>query len=124
MGQAGDFPSFIGHHLVCTKRAWQLIQPIITNSVELLPLTCREAQYFVIKINDLVDPLDYSKSIYEDGFGGLIKVKSYVFNDEIIKNKHMFWFSRGYLTVVSETFKTFVEDHHLKSLIFRQLQML
>jgi len=121
-GEVGDFPSFQGHDLVFTEKSWKIMQPLINDVVEILPLSCTDGcEYKLIKILDIIDCLDYSKSVYEDAIGGFVTVESYVFHEEAIKDKHIFWFSKGHHAVVSERFKDVVEEHQLKGLDFRWL---
>ncbi|GBE91136.1 imm11 family protein [Nostoc cycadae] len=120
--QVGDFPSFLAQELVFNERSWQIIQPLITNSVEPLPLICKDrTQYITIKILDLVDCLDYSQSVYRQSAGGFIQIDLYVFHEAMIASKDIFWLSKAYHAVVSQKFKDIVEENKLKGLSFRKL---
>lgn len=122
VGKVGDFPSFQGRDIVFTEKSWSIMQPLIANAVEPLPLFCTDGhQYTLIKIIDLVDCLDYSKSIYEDAVGGFLRVKYYVFKEKMIDNKNIFWLKKAHHPVVSQRFKDTVDKHHLQGIEFRKL---
>jgi hypothetical protein len=121
-GQAGDFPSFLAQELVFNERAWQIIQPLIANSVEPLPLVGTDGkQYITVKVIDILDCLDYSQSVYRQSAGGFIQVDSYVFQEDSIVGKNIFWLPKAYHVVVSQNFKDVIEDNKLEGLSFRKL---
>lgn len=121
MEKPGDFPSFIARHLVFTQKSWQIMYPLIANSVEPLELNSATDKYTVIKIVDIVDCLDYSKSIYRRSGGGILLIDSYVFNEDLIRAKNIFWLPEAYQTIVSETFKNCVESNGLEGLVFEKV---
>jgi hypothetical protein len=119
----GDFPSFLAQCIVFNEKSWKLLQALIADAIEPLPLISTDGnQYITIKVLDLVDCLDYSQSVYRQSAGGFIQVSSYVFQQEDnIVGKHIFWLPKAYHAVVSEEFKNLVEQNQLKGLIFKQL---
>ena len=116
----GDFIGLPGT-LGCNKQAYKILEPLIKNSVELLPLNCKEGNYSLIKVTDIVDCLDYDNSTidrFDDG--RVMWVDSFAFYPEKIQNKHIFKIPElNAVYLVSQTFKNCVEIHGLEGLIFR-----
>lgn len=121
VGKPGDFPSFIARHLVFTKKSWGIMYPLIASSVEPLELNSVADRYTVIKIVDIIDCLDYSRSTYRRSAGGILLIDSYVFNEDAVEAKNIFWLPEAYQTIVSETFKKCVENNGLEGLVFEKI---
>jgi hypothetical protein len=121
IGKHGDFPSFISCHLVFTDKSWEIVYPLIASSIEPLILNSTEGAYTTIKIVDIVDCLDYSRSTYKRSAGGILLIDSYIFKEELVKEKNIFWLPEAYQTIVSDTFKDCVESSGLEGLAFEQI---
>jgi hypothetical protein len=123
MGKSGDFPSFVGLNLVFSERVWNYLEDIIIGSVEALPIETSAGEcFFYIKVLEKLDCLDYSKSIWRKNPSGLIMVNSYVFQEDLIKDKNIFWLPCNNQFFVSNLFKERVEKLSLEGLYFEQLE--
>jgi hypothetical protein len=122
MDRTGDFPSFVGLNLVFSERAWNYLEDLISDSVEALPMeTITGEIFFYIKVLEKIDCIDYSKSIWRKNSSGLIMVESYVFQEDLIRNKNIFWLPCNNHFIVSELFKDKVERLSLEGLHFEKL---
>jgi hypothetical protein len=122
-GKSGEFPSLLGHTLVFSEKAWKILQSLIKESVELLPLTCNSSNYNVIKVINVVDCLDYSRANVKrfQSSGRVMHIVSYAFKDEHIENRNIFQLPEPKNVLVSQAFKDCVENEGLEGLIFRQV---
>ncbi len=121
--KSSDFPSLSGHDLIFSEKAWQILQPLIEKSVELLPLKCDSGHYSVIKVVDVVDCLDYSRAKLKrfSSSGRVMKIESYAFKDECIGDRNIFQLPEPKTILVSQAFKDCIEKNGLKGLIFQQV---
>jgi hypothetical protein len=84
--KSGHFPSLSGHTLVVSEEAWKILQLLIGNSVQLLPLNCSSGNYTIIQIVDVVDCLDYTRAgvrRYRSS-GRVMAIDSYAFKENCI----------------------------------------
>jgi hypothetical protein len=119
VGKAGDFPSLIGGVPVFSLRAWEVLRPLIDNTVEALPLETDGGSYYMIHVLDHIDALDYARAeVTRFSEGDVMWVDSYAFKPGLLKGKHMFKLpeSARSLVYVSEAFKTLVEKAGLEGL--------
>lgn len=122
----GDFPAIGWAAPVFSKRAWNVLRPLIDQVVEALPLIHPLGQpYYVINVLDITDCLDLdrcqtNKSLDNPRFS---RIYSYAFNEDMIKGKHIFKSvaMKGLDTYVSSTFTRLVEDNGLCGLRFPQI---
>lgn len=121
-GKPGDFPSFSALDLVFSERAWNYLEDLLSGSVEALPLrTAKNDIFFYIKVLDKLDCLDYERSIWKQNPSGLVRVESYIFQEKLVRGKHIFWLPRVNHFIVSESFKDLVERCSLEGLTFQQI---
>jgi hypothetical protein len=120
----GDFLTVIAYSFACNKGAWKVLEPLIGDSVELLPLECSEGEFNLLKVINIIDCLDYSKA---DVFrfqetGRVLHVRKYAFKEDLIRDRHFFAIpEKKYGILVSQSFKDLVEQNQLKGLTFKQV---
>ena len=109
---------------VFSKRAVEILRPLIQNSIEELELQFEEAEYYGINVTTVLDVIDYSKSkykMYSDG-KRIMVFEKYAFricnelnNNNIFKivDEPSRW------EFVSDRFKQIVEENHLSGFKFK-----
>jgi hypothetical protein len=122
----GDFPSlFGGVPPVFSKRAIEILNPLIADSTEILPLMGLEGEFSVVNVIDVVDCLDHQRSEYIrfESSGRIMHIEHYVFKKDYLKNKHIFRIPEEVVSAVfvSDAFKTLVEQNRLEGLIFKKV---
>ncbi|HLO46818.1 MAG TPA: DUF1629 domain-containing protein [Kamptonema sp.] len=123
-GKPGDFPAIVGFHQTLSERAVRILQPIMGESVELLPVVCTTGErYFVIKIVDVVDCLDYSRAVVRRNShsGRVTVIDSFAFKDGCIGDRNIFRLPELNRALVSQAFKDCVENNGLEGLRFKQV---
>ncbi len=121
----GDFPSLCPF-LVFSSRARKVLQPLIGNYVEFLPLKLEGdlEQYAIIKIKQRTDCLDYSRAEVKrfSHSGRVMRVLKFAFKKGSLNNKNFFNIPEETAGIfVSDKFKNCVEDNNLEGLIFREV---
>jgi hypothetical protein len=123
VGRSGDFPSLLNHVPVFSERAWQALEPLLRGYVEALPLETEEGRFLAINVLELLDCLDETRSEVERlPDGHIIFIDRYVFREDCLGDTPMFKLPQLSLTqvLVSERFKSAVEEHGLEGLIFQR----
>ena len=121
----GDFPSlFAGVPPVFSKKALDVLTPLIGDSIEALPLAGVGDDFCVINV-EVVDCLDQQRSKYErfESSGRIAYITRYVFRENCLENKHIFRIPELPLSAVfvSDAFKALVEVNDLQGLIFERV---
>jgi hypothetical protein len=124
--QKGDFPSLYHSTPVFSQRAWKVLSPLISKSVEALPLIHPSGDtYFAINVIDVIDCLDLTKTkiTTNEVTGRVSSIQAYCLKTHLLKNKHMFKIpeTSGLEVLVSEEFKEATEINGLKGLLFRRI---
>ena len=119
----GDFPSFIGYHLVFSERAFNLLYPLMEGSIIPLKILCISGEkYITVRVIKLLDCLDHSLSEIDRFENGKLRdVKTYTFKHKIIGDSNIFRLPEHHRILVAQKFKDWVERHELEGLIFRLL---
>lgn len=122
----GDFPSlFAGVPPVFSKRAIKVLNPLIGDSIEVLPLVGLEGNFSVINVIDVIDCLDRQRSEYVrfENSEKIMYIEHYVFQEDCVENKHIFRIPEEIVSAVfvSDAFKTLVEQNRLEGLIFKKV---
>jgi hypothetical protein len=80
----GDFPSLLPSIPIFSARAVELIEDILKDSGELLPIRCGPETYFVLNVTRIIDALDESNSeiIRFEGSSRILNIHDYVFVKE------------------------------------------
>jgi len=114
----GDFVDFIGPAV--SVKARSILEPLISNTVEFLPLKADTGVYFAMKVH-WVDCLDVENSKVK-GFddGAIMRVIEYAFHWDRLEDIHIFHLPKlcGSSLFVSDKFKEVVEKNKLEGLIF------
>lgn len=118
----GDFPSlFAGTPPVFSERALTVLLPLISYTIEALPLKSSSGMYFVVN-PQVIDCLDHVESEYErfQSSGKIRRITKYVFHTERIANRHIFRIPEQVVsrTFVTTSFKELVEQNDLLGLQF------
>ncbi|BCL36436.1 imm11 family protein [Nostoc sp. MS1] len=120
----GDFLGVVAWTFACNNRAWKILEPLIGNSVKLLPLQCDEGEFNILKVINIIDCLDYSRAdlfIFEET-GRVLRIEKYAFKEELIQDQHFFAVPEcKFGILVSQKFKDVVDQHQLKGLKFKQV---
>lgn len=118
----GDFPGFAGTiPLIFSKRAIQILYPLINDSIEILPIDCDVEDYSIVNVLKVVDCLDHSRSKIKrmEGTGYIVSIDEYVFKEEMLEDVHIFQIPEDISAVfVSDVFKAVAEQHGLEGLAF------
>ncbi|SMP32715.1 hypothetical protein SAMN06265361_10932 [Laceyella tengchongensis] len=115
-----DCPPFWGcsFALVFSERALGVLEDLVKEKVEALPLVHPEDNYWLIHILHAIDAVDYEKAIVETTESGrLIDFEKYAFSKEKVKGEHIFQVYLGDqvhpVVFVSDEFKHVVEANRL-----------
>lgn len=87
-----DTPGLSSGVPVLSLRAIKILEDILRDSVEILPLKCKNEEYYAINVIDVLDCIDYEKSKFEkfESSGRIMLFNKYAFNPECVKGKHIF----------------------------------
>lgn len=122
-GPLSDFPVCPMGPPILSQKAWGVLQPLIGDAVEALPVATPLGTYFALNVLDVIDCLDYEQSeisYYPASMnGGLHRIIKYQLNSDLIKRKHIFKIpERMTEAIVSEDFKRLSENALLNGLDF------
>lgn len=120
--ELGDAPGFMIPAF--SKRAVEILHPLMCNSVEELELDFHEEEFWGINVVAVLDVIDYSKSKYKTYSDGkrIMLFEKYVFKicDDIIEhNIFKIAEERRRRAFVTEKFKQAVEENHLTGFKFK-----
>ena len=81
---AGDYPSLIPYVPVASKRAVQALEELLKGNGEILPLRCREGEYFAFNVTRMADVLDevHSEVTRFEGSGRIMRIVRHHFREE------------------------------------------
>ena len=126
-GKPVDFPSLMGLGLAFSERALQVLDPLMGQSVEALPIecvNCGQDKFFVINVLDFVDCLDEPRCIFERASTGYILwIERYAFRPGSLEGHHIFKVPQLVVgtVLVSPEFKRRVEESGLFGAVFREV---
>ncbi|HEY0601659.1 MAG TPA: DUF1629 domain-containing protein, partial [Herpetosiphonaceae bacterium] len=103
------------------ERAWQVLEPLLGQSVEALPLRTDEHTYYAINVLVVLDCLDMDRSeIQYFPSGGIMYIDRYVFEEGCVDEHPIFKIQGAELkeVLVSEQVKAVVEQNHLAGFVF------
>jgi hypothetical protein len=126
----GDFPSLNEFWTVpvMSEKAWNVLQPLIGNCCEALPVIHPTGSpYFIVHVMKTIDCLDVTKSEFwcNPSSGRMGDISCYAFKPGLLRGKHIFKLPiecTGEL-IVDDTFRQVVEANGLKGLLFDPLPM-
>jgi uncharacterized protein DUF1629 len=79
----GDFPLMALHVPAFSERAATLLEPLLIENGELLPLVCDEGSYFAFNVTSVLDALDEEKSsVLRFTSGRIMNITGYEFLPE------------------------------------------
>lgn len=117
-----DYPYFSVGLPVMSKKALDILLPIIENSVEILPVDVQGEEYYGINVLKVLDVVDYEKSAHWFLPSGTIMVTNYVLKYSNDMNKYnVFKVTDNVMTswpFVTDEFKNAVEKNKLKGFEF------
>ena len=114
----GDFVEFIDPAVSVNARS--ILEPLISNTVEFLPLKTDTGVYFALKVA-WIDCLDVDHSIVKRfSTGRIMRVIEYAFHWDRLEDIHIFRLPelRGSSLFVSDKFKEVVKKNKLEGLNF------
>ena len=120
-GNISDFPGLQESIPVFSRRAWEILGPLVNNDVEALPLICSQGEYFAINVLSIADCLDQVRSsLTRRPDGRVHKVSSYAFRFDCLHGKHVIKLSetKNLETLVSEDFVKLVNANFLSGATF------
>lgn len=122
-GRRGDFPSFLPHVPVFSRRALDALQPKLGDAIEALPLDCGRHEFFAIHVLDVIDGLDERRSnIKRFPSGGVMYIGKHVFDEERVGDRLLFRLSQAPLGVYyTEEFRRAVKAAKLEGLVDRKV---
>lgn len=109
---------------VFSKKALEILRPLISNSVEELELQFNEADFYGINVTSVLDVIDYSKSkyrMYSDG-KRIMAFQKYAFKTcEELMNNNIFKLvdEPRRRAFISDEFKRAVEENNLLGFKFK-----
>jgi len=122
MGDISDFPGLQEAVPVFSRRAWEILGPLISNDVEALPLICPQGEYFAINVLSIVDCLDQERStLKRRPDGSISRVSSYAFKPNCLHGKHMMKLQETLETFISEDFLQLANANRLSGAVFRPI---
>lgn len=103
---------------VFSRRALEVLRPLIENSIEVLEFKFDEAEYYGINVTTVLDVIDYTKSEYRTYSDGkrIMVFEKYVFKecDELVEhNIFKIKDETRRKAFVTEKFKNVVEENNL-----------
>jgi hypothetical protein len=110
------------------QRAWDVLEPLIGNCSEPLPIIHPSGMpFYIVHVMRTIDCLDTDRAdvCRSDIDGQITNVYKYAFKPGMIEGQHIFklpWESGGDL-IVDDVFRRAVEDNKLRGLRFNPLPM-
>lgn len=89
--EAGDLQSFFGGVFAFNTRAIESLDSFLQGNVEYLPLEYSKGEYYLINVLNLLNGIDYNKSIitrFNDG--SIMRFEKYAFSLDKVKGEHIF----------------------------------
>ena len=123
-GRRGDFPSFLPHVPAFSRRALDVLQPLLGDAIEALPLDCGGLEFHAIHVLDVVDCLDEHLSILKRfPSGGVMSIRKHVFDEKCLGERLMFRIRQAPLWGVyyTDRFNQLLEDAKLEGLKDRKV---
>ena len=114
-----DFMRFQG--IAINEKAKTILAPIISDSVEFLPIITQIDSYWLLNIS-VIDCLDQEKSqvkLYSSG--RIMAVLKYAFYEERLPDTNIFVLPVGIDVIITEKFKKVYDENKLTGLHFRDL---
>ena len=123
-GGSGDFPSFLPHVPAFSRRALDVLQPLLGDAIEALPLDFGRLEFFAIHVLEVVDCLDENLSVIKRfPSGGVMSIRKHVFDEKCVGERLMFRIREAPLWGVyyTDRFKQLLETAKLEGLKDRKV---
>jgi hypothetical protein len=119
----GVFSGIDAQHITCNSRAWEVLEPLISSSVKLFPIDYKGDIYYLLKVINIIDCLDYDKAdVFRFETGKVLGINKYAFQESLIQNQHFFALPEiKFNILVSQEFKDCIEQNGLEGLLFEQV---
>jgi len=119
----GDFFHIPISFPVVGEYVWEILSPLISNQVELLPLEFNNEKLWILNPLYIVDCFDREQSKFKELLPKIyLAIESITFEKNCLDNLHIFGITIFSLTAfVSDEFKVLVEKHHLTGFNFKQV---
>jgi hypothetical protein len=123
-GRSGDFPSFLPHVPAFSRRALDVLQPVLGDEIEALPLDSGRLAFYAIHVLEVVDCLDEQQSVVKHyPSGGVMSIRKHVFDENCLGQRLMFRIGQAprWGVYYTDRFKQLLEDAGLEGLTHRQV---
>ncbi len=120
-GNRGDFasaPTTPFAPLALSKKAVEVLAPLLEGTAELLPFTYGKERWWVLYLPHPVDCLDVDKTIYQLDDKDPNEIRKAAFVAERLPRQHIFRVVGGYDNFVTGEFKRLVDENRLTGLQF------
>lgn len=115
-------PGLSPHLPVFDKKAVSVLDDLIKGNAEILPLDCKNKDFYLINVTNVIDCINYEKSEYKTFNDGIriMRFIKYVFNERYINGVDLFKLKDEPLKrpFVSDKFRKRVLDSNLTGFIF------
>lgn len=120
--EISNFPGLSPSTHVWDQKAVDILRPLVSVSVEILPLVYRTARYYYIRVLQLQNCFDADRAEFFNSGERLRKVTKFAFKDDCLGGRHIFRLPEtGSQVYVSDTFKQKVEQSDLKGYTFKEI---
>lgn len=122
--KVGDFPSFQTHIPVFSRRALEVLFPLLEGSGEIFPLKHALDEYFLFNVTKVVDVLEkHLSDIKYFSDGKIMEIRRHAFSDDGLHGIHIFKIPEEKLgrVFVSDTFRRHVVENDLKGFMFEPI---
>lgn len=115
-------PGLASHIPVLDDKAIAILQDLLKGNAEILPLNCKEGDFFAINVTNILDCVDYKKSEYKTFRDGkrIMRFIKYVFKPQELISQHLFKIPDEVLKrpFVSDEFRNRVLESGLSGFVF------
>ena len=125
---AKPIPDFINGfiNMACSQRAKEVIEPLVGEEVEFLPLRTEVGPYWEMNL-PRISCLDEARAEVKrfPSSGRIMEVVRFAFRWEAMEGHHLFWVRETGMmyTLASEAFRRLVEEHGLTGLVFEEIPL-
>lgn len=123
-----DFPALRYNLLLSSERAWEIIRPLVEDSVEALPVIHPNGnRCYAINVTRVLDCLlteqCRTNRLLNDQSGYFSSIYTYAFDEQVVQNEHLFRCPqmKAFEIYASPKFKELVEGNNLSGLKFTKI---
>jgi len=124
---AKPIPDFVHGYIdwACSQRAKEVIEPLVGEEVEFLPLRTEVGPYWEMNLPRISCLDDARAEVKRFSSGRIMRVLRYAIQWQKIQGHHLFYVAEDWPSsrFASETFRRLVEGHGLKGLMFREIPL-